>query len=164
LVITLPFETTSAVPVLADTAPFAARTCAVPPVTVVRSIARNALAVAGGNAAVAGPAGSLPGTSTGFNAVPFLTAPATIAIWSGLAVTVPWPIIEAASATSSFGAGTSPPYAGIDSFRSWPKPNIAAAFVIPSAGSRPCWEMKAVLQDWLSAFSMVPAPYAASPS
>ena len=35
-------------------------------------------------------------------------------------------------------------------------PNIAAAFVIPSAFSRACWEMNAVLQDWLSACSIVP--------
>ena len=88
------------------------------------------------------------GSNTGGRHCPVMTAAATVAIWSGLAVTCPCPMASAAVSTSSPPAGKCPPTVDRPSFRATPKPNWAAAARSWSAERWACSApMKAVLHD-----------------
>src|SRR3954454_97324 len=86
-------------------------------------------------------------TSVGECSFPDATAAATRDIVSGDTDTDPWPMLSAASCTSSAGGGTEPLYAGSGSDQSSATPRPCAASVISFGESRRAAPMKAVLHE-----------------
>src|SRR3954467_14921805 len=86
-------------------------------------------------------------TSVGECSLPEATAAATRAIVSGDTDTDPWPMLSAASWTSSDGGGTEPLYAGSGSDQSLATPRPCAASVSSFGESRRAAPMKAVLHE-----------------
>src|SRR3954471_15886486 len=139
----------SAVPVLPCVPAGRPASAAVPDSTTRSISARN---VAAADASSSSPSigvafccGSV--TSVGECSLPDATAAATRAIASGDTDTDPWPMLSAASCTSSDGGGTDPLYAGSGSDQSLATPRPCAASVSSFGESRFDAPMNAVLQE-----------------
>src|SRR5258708_23189199 len=87
-------------------------------------------------------------TSDGSCQVPVATGAATLAMVSGLTLTLPWPMVAAASWATPLEVPTNPEKLASGNCHCWPKPNPAAALLRSAVVSRWDRPAKAVAQDW----------------
>src|SRR3954452_19801577 len=139
----------SAVPVLPCVPGGRPASAAVPDCTTRSISARRVAARDGSSASPSIGGGFCRGSVTrvGECSRPDATAAATRAIVSGETDTEPWPMLSAASWTSSDGGGAEPLYAGNAAGRSWATPRPCAASVSSFGESRRAAPMKAVLHE-----------------